>query len=615
MSAAPLEELAPKGQTAVSPDDAWRMLSAAQTADALCKAWLQVLARSFIPARTAALLLIQPDGSFAPVAILPAGRDTQYLAEIATEALKQREGAVKRDEFGHVRFAYPLQAGARLDGAVVIDLGPADDAALEKAMRLTHWGAGWLLDLMNQRELAKQLHRTEQAGFLLDTLLATLHEGSAREAALMLVNRIGRQFDCTQVQLAVTKGKTLHMLAISHAAWFDERTGIVNQAIQAMHEAFDQRHRIVWPATAPETNKGLTTLAHARYAEQASGKTICTLPLISGHEVIGVMMCERDAAFTTDELTALEALALAAAPVIGTRREADQGALARGRQQAGKAIKLVTGPRYPALKLGAATLAVFLLAASFIPGTYRVPAQAVVEGAVQRAAAAPFEGFVKEAPARAGDVVKAGQLLASLDDKDIQLEKLRWQSELEVAQQKEREAMAKGDRVELRMAAAQANQARAQLDLALSKLARIHILAPFDGVIVQGDLSQQLGSPVEQGKVLFELAPLDAWRVILKVDEREISHVKVGAQGELRLSSLPGSEWPFKVRKLTPISVAEDGRTYFRVEAELDQRKAPKLRPNMEGVGKIEAGEQSLLWIWTHGFIDWLRMSWWQFLP
>ena len=174
--------------------------------------------------------------------------------------------------------------------------------------------------------------------------------------------------------------------------------------------------------------------------------------------------------------------------------------------------------------------------------------------------------------------------------------------------------MANGNAVEQRLAGAQANQARAQMDLAVSKLERVNIVAPFDGTVVKGDLTQQLGSPVEQGKVLFELAPLDAWRVILKVDERDIGHVQVGATGELVLASLPGQAWPFTVKKLTPISVAEDGRNHFRVEAELAPG-APRLRPNMEGVGKVDAGHASLLWIWTRPLVDWLRLTWWKLLP
>jgi hypothetical protein len=31
----------------------------------------------------------------------------------------------------------------------------------------------------------------------------------------------------------------------------------------------------------------------------------------------------------------------------------------------------------------------------------------------------------------------------------------------------------------------------------------------------------------------------------------------------------------------------------------------------MLGVGKIDAGEHRLIWIWTHQLIDWLRLSLW----
>ncbi|MCX7196827.1 MAG: HlyD family efflux transporter periplasmic adaptor subunit [Proteobacteria bacterium] len=255
-----------------------------------------------------------------------------------------------------------------------------------------------------------------------------------------------------------------------------------------------------------------------------------------------------------------------------------------------------------------------LLLLALIPIPFRIAAPATVEGKVQRSAVAPFEGYLREAPARAGDRVRAGDVLARLDDRDLRLERTRWEAELEVAQRKEREAMAAGNAADQRLAAAQANQARAQLDLALSRLERVSVTAPFDGIVVRGDLSQQLGSPVEQGKVLFELAPLDEWRVILKVDERDIGYVQIGARGVLLLASLPGQRWPFTVRKLTPVSVAQDGSNHFRVEAELDAG-TPSLTPNMEGVGKVRIGSASPLWIWTRRLVDWWRLAWWKILP
>jgi multidrug resistance efflux pump len=338
------------------------------------------------------------------------------------------------------------------------------------------------------------------------------------------------------------------------------------------------------------------------------------VPLVGVDAVAGVLMLERDRPLDAAEHELLETLALALAPLLELQREAGQGATRRVLRTARRWLGVATDSSHPALKLGLALVVAVLVVLAAVPVPFRISAQAVVEGAVQRSVVAPFEGFLREAPARAGDTVKAGQVLALLDDKDLKLEKVRWESELELALRKEREAMARDNRVDQRLAAAQANQARAQLDLVLGKLERVAVTAPFDGIVVKGDLSQQLGSPLEQGKVLYELAPLDAWRVILKVDERDIAHVQVGARGELVLASLPGQSWPFTVRQLTPVSVAEEGRNTFRVEAELGDQ-VPKLSPNMEGVGKVESGRASLLWTWTRPLVDWLRLAWWKALP
>jgi hypothetical protein len=35
----------------------------------------------------------------------------------------------------------------------------------------------------------------------------------------------------------------------------------------------------------------------------------------------------------------------------------------------------------------------------------------------------------------------------------------------------------------------------------------------------------------------------------------------------------------------------------------------------MEGVAKIEVGERKLLWIWTRGLSDWIRLAIWRWLP
>jgi hypothetical protein len=50
------------------------------------------------------------------------------------------------------------------------------------------------------------------------------------------------------------------------------------------------------------------------------------------------------------------------------------------------------------------------------------------------------------------------------------------------------------------------------------------------------------------------------------------------------------------------------------VEARLDETPE-RLRPGLEGVGKIEVDRRLLVWIWTRQVIDWLRLQLWTWLP
>ncbi len=606
------------------PDAPWAALAQAGNAEQLCHAWLSVLCTMLPGVHAALLLMQQPDGSFAPAAMWPAGRDLNYLGDIAQEALVKRQGVLQHagdaggaGGAGNSRFAYPLEGKDTLFGAVVVDLPGTGHAPPQQAMRMLHWGAGWLVDLHDRDLLRQQAQRLERSHVLFDLSLAALSEADFHQSALTTVNQLAQRFGCHRVQLGLEKGRTVQVAVVSHSANFDEKTNLANLAALAMNEAFDQRATLVLPE--PEDGGTLITSALRRYAAEAGTPCVCALPLEAQGDITGVWMLEREAPFTPEDIDALETLALSLAPVLALQRTADQGLWRHARQRSGRLLQRFTDTSRPGLKLLIVAAATVVALLAWYPAQYRVSSRAVIEGAIQRVVAAPFQGYVREAPARAGDIVHQGQVLAVLEDKDLQLERVRWESELEVAVRKEREAMAKADRVAMRLASAQANQARAQRDLAVEKLSRVQLTAPFDGVVVRGDLSQELGSPVEQGKVLFEIAPLDTWRVTLKVDERDIAHLRTGAPGELVLTSVPGAARPLHVRRITPVSIPEEGRNYFRVEAELapqqDAAAFAQMRPGMEGVAKVEAGERSLLWIWTHRFTDWLRLKRWEWLP
>jgi len=113
---------------------------------------------------------------------------------------------------------------------------------------------------------------------------------------------------------------------------------------------------------------------------------------------------------------------------------------------------------------------------------------------------------------------------------------------------------------------------------------------------------------------LNRLAGYGTRSLFLEVDERNIADLELKQSGELMLSGLPGQAIPFTVHLITPVSTAKEGRNFFQVEAQLTT-PSDRLRPGMEGVGKIVVGERRLIWIWTHGLIDWLRIWAWKMLP
>jgi multidrug resistance efflux pump len=344
--------------------------------------------------------------------------------------------------------------------------------------------------------------------------------------------------------------------------------------------------------------------------------SLLSLPLQVGAKCIGVLTVQQASPrrLTDTDLCWLEALAGLLPSVIEHKRRGERGYFARLVDDLRKLLTRFFGPRHLVWKFCGSLAALLIALLVFVDTDYQVRAKTIIEGEVQRSAVAPFEGFVAASYVRAGDIVRKGQPLCLLEDRDLKLERDRWNAEREQRLRELREAMAAHEVTQVQIIRAQVEQAQAELALVEEKLARARVVAPFDGIVISGDLSQLIGSPVELGKKLFEVAPLDNYRVVLQVDETDIGYVRAGQGGRLLIAGIAGDALTFKVTKVTPVATATDGQNFFRVEAQLADLP-PNLRPGMQGVGKVSVGERRLWWILTHGFTDWLRLTLWKWLP
>ncbi len=380
----------------------------------------------------------------------------------------------------------------------------------------------------------------------------------------------------------------------------------------AMDEALDQRRLILHPA--PD-DQFVATLAHAELSRMQKDGQVLTIPLLAADRFIGALTFERPPGsdFDPGTIKLLEAATAILAPVLQEKRANDRWLIFKVGESIGLELTRIFGPGHLTRKLILTAAIIGAAFLTFAENTYRVNATAQIEGLVRRAVVAPYDGFTKEAMARAGDTVREGDVLATLEDRELLLERLKWVTERQQRLFEYDKALASRQPAAINVIRSQIDQAQAQIKLIDEQLARVRLTAPIAGLLVSGDLSQMIGAAVQRGQVLFEVAPLDSYRVILDVDERDVGVIEVGQAGQLVVSALPHETMAFVIDKVTPIAEARGGLNVFRVEGRINET-SPRLRPGMEGVGKVEIGTRKQAWIWFHPLLDWLRIWSWRWM-
>jgi biotin carboxyl carrier protein len=595
----------------------WESLSEPLPDEKFFRAWLAIQCGLVVRAVAGLLLVDRGSEQYAVAATWPEGkRDVSHLASAAGPALKQRKSIVHYPSAGSgppnsACVAHPVEIEGRIRAIVIIQMGMGTAADLQATVRRLHWGGGGLEARLWRVLTRDDAARMKRMAFAMDILASAADQQALHACAIAVANDVAVRLDCARVSIGMTRRDRVRLTTISNSAMFDAKADVVEAIENAMEEAHIQRETVTIP---PSTSDRRIYTAHQQLVRLASCSSAASVVISSGHRQIGVMTLERDSAFDAETIHLLEAVAHLIGPML--EMKADLHRLVSGRivDRFESGCRALLGPRRPAAKIIAAFVLATLTYAALAQGDFKVSGKVVVEGAIQRAAVAPFDGYVSTAPVRAGDVVVAGQILATLDDRDLSLELLRVRAEYEERIVKYNDAMAKHDPSAARIAAAAVEQSRAQLEQAEDRVKRSQILAPFSGVVVSGDLRQKLGSPVEKGQLLFQLAPLDSFRAILQIDERDIAFISPGQSGQLVLAGVLDEAETFKVRTITPVANAAEGRNYFLVESEIEN-SGKRLRPGMEGIGKISIDRRRLLWIWTRRLVDWTQITAWKWTP
>ena len=627
---------------AAQPDpreDAWEALAIARTEGELLSAWLTLLCLRLPGARQAALLMPRVGGvgtgvgsrpgeiTFAPVGTWPATpTDLEPMGEVAAAAI--RTGTVQqvdpssevaggpgvREKVG-LRIAWPLKRNERVIAVLALTLESGTRESLAALSREVTWANAWVFRLVAER----QQQGDGEAGVALrivgEAMAILMRDLPLRQSLIELVHRLAQVFHCSRVAIGLVRGQEVVPTVLSGAAWFDRKAELTTAERAVMEDALDAGFTILVrtdPAAAPSSDRS----PGQRLAALSGAREVIAIPLQAGARPEAVLVLERESKrdWSAEQQDLLEALAALVGPAIAHRRRAERGLLALARDRIGKVAERLLGTGHLTWKAGTIAAALFALVLTLVQWPYRITARTVVEGQVEQTVAAPHQGYLREAAARAGDRVRAGEQIARLDDRELKLERSRLQSEIQQSSTRLREALATSEMASYEQLAARLRQNEAELALIESRIERTVIVAPFDGLIISGDLSQRLGAPLEAGEELFRLVPSDAYRVILQVDERDMPYLEATQRGRVLMHSASQTPIAFGIAHVVPLAVSRDGATFFRVEATLED-PPQTIRPGMEGVGKIDVGQRSLGWLASHRIIDWLRIRLWEWLP
>lgn len=581
--------------------------------------WLELQCATLGNINAAVLLSREPGANnFKPLAKYPLDAPVDSLAEIAYGVIDEQCGllvALPAADNNRYAAAYPVHVDDALQGIVALEVQADSPEDLQVVMGQLQWSVGWIALYFNgQRNatLAAESRISKQALALLAQVQA---QPAFAGACQSLVTALATELGCDRVSIGFPPAPgsaDISVQAVSHSAEFARQMGLLSAIGAAMAEALALGREVLLPQ--PDTV--VSAPDHGVLLTEHNSRSVASVPIFVGDRYRCVLTLEKNsgAALDSEALEFVKAIAVLCSPTLEDRRAAQRSlwrvVVDKSREQLGRMI----GTGYIGRKLIAAGLVLLVVFFSFATGTYRITAETELQGVVQRVMAAPFNGYVVEASVRAGDLVTADQVVARLDDKELRLEREKWLSERSQYRHEYNQAYARSERAGVNINQAKMKQAAAELALTEQQLARSRIMAPFDGLIISGDLSQRLGSFVEQGEVLFEIAPLDNYRIVLFVEDSRVADVQIDQQGSLVLSSLPDQTFSFVVTMITPMTEAREGANYFRVEARLLEG-AERLRPGMQGVGKIAVDERLLIAIWTRSFTEWVSLQLWKWLP
>ena len=303
----------------------------------------------------------------------------------------------------------------------------------------------------------------------------------------------------------------------------------------------------------------------------------------------------------------------------------------------GKSRALTTARNLPKTILALVAVAAALVALVFVPAELRLEGKGTLEPVHRREVFAQIDGVVEsiEPGVEGGADVKAGQLLATLRNRDLEVaiaDVIGRKASSEEQLVSTRRSLLEDDKISaderLRLAGRRAQLERevesleAQLALYAQKKKELEVRSPITGVIVTWQVRDLLLlRPVEKGQVLMSVADKTGpWELEINMPDDRLGHVNRAAAEAKKgnrdltvdyiLATDPGTRHHGTVRQIHEQAEVrgEEGNTVLvRVQIDPSKHDKEELGAGASVTARIACGTRSLGYVWFHDVLAFLQ--------
>lgn len=259
---------------------------------------------------------------------------------------------------------------------------------------------------------------------------------------------------------------------------------------------------------------------------------------------------------------------------------------------------------------GSVAALIFLVA---FPLPLRVDGNAVV-APLRRAQIQPeADGVISKVFVKEGQAVRAGQIVAQMENWDAESGVAEAQSRYQSALLQMNDALANSDGTTAGVARVEAEYWKAELDRARDVLDKSQLRSPIDGVVATPHVEDFAGRKLVRGDSFAEVVDTSRAIVDVAADDEDAGLLRVGQRAAIKLNSYPTRTFYGTVAIVSPkAQVIQDSPVFYSRVSIPNPDGA--IRDGMEGRGKIRIGWRPAGFVFFRGPLLWAYSRLWYWL-